>query len=112
MLDAGVKPAKICAQLDVSSNQVYKVKRLKERGEDLTPKYGGGRPPKRTLPLLRIVKDMYKADPMVSHDWSLPGFATITNLADEASSQGASRGHIPKCCAGWSSKLLCDCCDL
>ena len=47
---------------------MYTVRRMKERGEDLAPKYGGGRPLKMTLPLLRIIKDTYKDDPMVPYN--------------------------------------------
>ena len=47
MLDAGIKPAKIAFQLNVSGKLVYTVRKLKLKGEDLTPKYGGGRPQKR-----------------------------------------------------------------
>ena len=67
MLDAGIKPAKIAYQLNVSGKLVYTVKKLKMNGEDLAPKYGGGRPTTRTPQMLEMVKATYKKDPMVPY---------------------------------------------
>ena len=65
LYDAGLRPAEIAAQLDVSASLVHKVIRLKAAGKSLRHKKSPGGPTFRTAELLRLVEARFEEDPMV-----------------------------------------------